>query len=160
YLQYTMTVENGGPDTATGVTLSDPLPAGVTFLAASSGQGSCTMAGGTLICSLGNLLNGGSTTGLLLLTPHPPPTPTHTAIVDANELDPDPLNNASTASTTVLAPTATPTRTPTNTPAPAVTPTDTPTATPVPPTNTPSPRDTPSPTPSSTTTSTATRTPS
>ena len=51
-LQYSITVTNTGPDTATGVTLSDPLPAGVTFVPGSivvtqgANQGAKTDAAG------------------------------------------------------------------------------------------------------------------
>ena len=41
-LTYTLTVHNGGPDAAAAVTVSDPLPAGVTFVSASASVGSCS----------------------------------------------------------------------------------------------------------------------
>jgi len=43
---YTVTVTNAGPSTATVVQLSDSLPAGVTFVAASAGQGTYDSATG------------------------------------------------------------------------------------------------------------------
>jgi len=52
---WTIAVLNAGPSTATGVTLVDPLPAGVTFVRASSGQGSCGPQGTTVRCDLGTL---------------------------------------------------------------------------------------------------------
>ena len=38
-ITFTITVANAGPDTATGVTVTDLLPAGVTFVSASASQG-------------------------------------------------------------------------------------------------------------------------
>src|SRR5262249_40169390 len=40
---------------ATGVTLSDPLPSGTTFVSASATQGSCSEAAGSVTCALGPL---------------------------------------------------------------------------------------------------------
>ena len=45
-----MSVTNNGPDTATGVTSSDPMPAGNTVVAAITSQGSCT-GGAILQCN-------------------------------------------------------------------------------------------------------------
>lgn len=52
---YTITVINNGPSTATSVTLTDPTPAGATFISAS---GACT----SFPCALGTLANGASAT--------------------------------------------------------------------------------------------------
>ena len=58
---YTVTVTNNGPLSATGVILSDPLPAGMTFISATPSQGSCT--GTTIVtCALGVMANAGSAT--------------------------------------------------------------------------------------------------
>ena len=47
---YTITVVNAGPSTATGVVLTDTLPAGFVVTSATSTSGTCTLAG---VCTLG-----------------------------------------------------------------------------------------------------------
>ena len=54
-LTYTLIVSNAGPNEATGVTISDTLPAGVTFNSVESGAATCIEAGGLVTCDFGNL---------------------------------------------------------------------------------------------------------
>lgn len=100
-LTYTIPVTNNGPFPATGVTLIDTLPAGVTFVSSNSSQGSCTETGGVVTCILGNLANGASATVEIVVTPTANGTITNTASVSGNELDPNPANNTDTETTTV-----------------------------------------------------------
>jgi uncharacterized repeat protein (TIGR01451 family) len=66
-LAYTLTVANRGPGTATAVTLTDPLPAGVRFSSVSTSTGSCALAadGGTVRCDLGTIADGDQVTVLI-----------------------------------------------------------------------------------------------
>jgi large repetitive protein len=59
-VSYTLTLINNGPSPATGVTLTDPLPSGLSFLSASAGQGSCSASGQTVTCQLGTIAPGGT----------------------------------------------------------------------------------------------------
>jgi uncharacterized repeat protein (TIGR01451 family) len=54
-LVYTVAVTNVGPAAATAVTVSNSMPAGMTFVSATSTLGSCALQGGQVICNIGNL---------------------------------------------------------------------------------------------------------
>jgi uncharacterized repeat protein (TIGR01451 family) len=99
-LTYTLTVTNNGPPPASGVTLIDTVPAGVTFVSATPSQGTCTTA---VSCNLGALANAAKATVTIVVTPTAAGTVTNTATVSANEIDPVPTNNTATVSTTVTA---------------------------------------------------------
>ncbi len=99
-ITWTMVVTNNGPDTATGVTIADPMPAGNTFVSASTTQGSCT-GGSVLHCILGTIPAGGSVTITLVTTPTAPGTVTNTVTVAGNETETNYANNSATASVVV-----------------------------------------------------------
>ena len=111
-LTYTITVENAGPDPATGVTLSDTLPAGVTFVSASATAGQCDTTpdmGGVLNCSLDDLAVTSNTRVTIVVTPDivtEPVTITNGATVTATEEDPTPGNNTVAEDTVVNPPSA------------------------------------------------------
>jgi uncharacterized repeat protein (TIGR01451 family) len=104
-LTYTVTVTNNGPDTATGVALTDTLPSGISLFSVKTSQGSCSGTS-TVNCNIGTLNNGSSATVTIVVTTTKTGTLSNTASVTANESDPDTANNTSTVNTTVNALTA------------------------------------------------------
>ena len=100
-LTYTMVVSNNGPDDATGVVLTDTIPAGTTFVSRATTKGSC--AGTTAItCTIGALANGESATVTIVVTaPTSAGSISNTAIATRNEPDGNATNNSDTDSTTV-----------------------------------------------------------
>jgi uncharacterized repeat protein (TIGR01451 family) len=104
-LTYTLTVNNGGPNTATNVTLTDPLPSGVTYASVSTTAGTCSQTGGTVTCLLGTMSNGGFATVTLLAAAGAPNTVTNTASVTADQNDPNTSNNSSSVTTAIASPT-------------------------------------------------------
>ena len=58
---YTITVSNAGPATATNVVVTDTLPAQLEFVSATPSQGTCNAAS-PVSCNLGSILNGSNAT--------------------------------------------------------------------------------------------------
>ncbi len=98
---YTVTVTNGGPDPAVGVTVTDQIPLSVTFRSATPSQGTCSEQDDTVTCSLGDLAAAGSATVSIVATTDAHGTITTTASVASSTEDPDELDNEDTEQTTV-----------------------------------------------------------
>jgi uncharacterized repeat protein (TIGR01451 family) len=99
---YNINVSNAGPDAANAVTVTDTLPAGVTFTSATPSQGSCTFASGTVTCHLGSLALNGSASVALQVKPRQTGTLMNTASVTAAEPDTDGSNNNATSSINII----------------------------------------------------------
>lgn len=99
-LTYRVVVTNKGPSPATNTTLSDTLPAGVTFVSVSPTQGTC--AGTTTVtCNFGSLAIGSSAIASILVTPQSTGQLSNTASANATESDPDTSDNSITLITQV-----------------------------------------------------------
>jgi uncharacterized repeat protein (TIGR01451 family) len=103
-LTYRVTVTNSGPDRATGVFLTNQLPAEVSFLSYATFNGVCSNAGGLLVCALDNLSAGDSARIAIVTRAATPGVFTNVASVARAEPDGYPLNNSALAVTTVTGP--------------------------------------------------------
>ncbi len=98
---YTLTITNQGPDTATGVVLNDWLPAGVSLDFVAMSQGSCT-TGANIRCDIGSLSNGVGATITFTVTAATDGEYRNEASVTGDGTDPRTLDNAATATATVV----------------------------------------------------------
>lgn len=102
---YTMNITNlSAGTTAMGVTLTNPLPAGLVFLGMSASQGTVHVAGSTAWAELGNLGGGGRATVTLQVRALAPDTITNTAVVNLAPAVTDPLkgNNIASVKTVIV----------------------------------------------------------
>ena len=106
-LTYTITVSNFGPSTATGVVLTEQLPAESKFVSYKASNASCTApapgATGTLTCQVGSLPVGSTSTDIVVKVVAPGGTSVaNTATVTSTSNDPNPSNNSATVRTAVF----------------------------------------------------------
>ena len=97
---YHITYGHPGPGVATGVRIVDRLPPGVRFSPFGS-NANCSESSGVVTCNVGTL--GPNAMGIIHLEvwANEPGTVTNTAEIRSNELDPNPSNNTSSATTEV-----------------------------------------------------------
>lgn len=109
---YSLSVSNAGPSAAAGpITVTDPLPAGTSFVSATGTGWTCDpipagTVGATLHCTLPGPLAVGATPAAILLTVGIPSGQTaavsNTGTVSSSSTDPIPSNNSSTVTSTPM----------------------------------------------------------
>lgn len=97
---FVLTATNNGPTPATGVVVTDQLPAGINFVSATASQGSCSNNAGMVTCNVGNLAVRASATVTLTVFAAAAGSITNTASVKANE--PDGISSNNQSSTQVM----------------------------------------------------------
>jgi len=96
-----ISIANFGPDTATGVVLTNTLPAGVQFVSALLSQGNViSTGGGRVTCNLGSLAAGGSAKVSIVTLPSLGGSLLNSVNVAGSEEDLNPANNSAQATTT------------------------------------------------------------
>jgi uncharacterized repeat protein (TIGR01451 family) len=95
---YTVTATNLGPTTATGVKITDPIPAGSTFVSASPG---CALAAGVVTCTVGTLAPGASQSFSITVLAGSGSSLVNTATVDGDQDDPNHANDSATVTTEI-----------------------------------------------------------
>ena len=90
---FTLTVTNLGPDTASNVTVTDALPAGLSFISANSTLGTPVNNAGIVTCALGNMSNNANATITIQTAATTSGLKTNSASVASATLDPNNANN-------------------------------------------------------------------
>jgi len=103
-LTYSITVTNNGPDAAPSTTVTDILPTTVALMSSTASSGSCAGTR-TLICSLGPLGVGLTSTVNFTVIPQSPGTIVNQARVSSEIADDQLQNNTATTTTLVQSPT-------------------------------------------------------
>ena len=101
-LVYSVAVQNLGVADATSATITNTLPAAVTFVSASVTQGTCTQSAGVVTCNLGTLTASSTATATINVTaPGTSTSLTDTASTTSGVTDPFPSNNSASLVTFV-----------------------------------------------------------
>ena len=105
-VSYSLTVTNNGPSDAANLTVTDTLPAGITFVSGSGGGWACSNVGNVSVTCTRAALVAGATAPVITVVvtaPAQAASLTNTASVASTTADPNAADNTATASTTVTA---------------------------------------------------------
>jgi uncharacterized repeat protein (TIGR01451 family) len=94
-VSYSVSVTNFGPSASAAIVISDPIPAGMTFVSSSPAQGAPT--NGVLTLSISGLAKDASTNVTIVLQPNVLGSLTNTVSVSAATTDPNPDDNTASA---------------------------------------------------------------
>jgi uncharacterized repeat protein (TIGR01451 family) len=97
---YTLTITNAGPDAATGVVMTDPMPAGMTMISLQASQGNWSGTD-TLTWNVGTLANGASATVILTVIAQQSGIIVNQASVASSSIDLNDANNTDSATVNV-----------------------------------------------------------
>jgi uncharacterized repeat protein (TIGR01451 family) len=105
-IDYSLTVYNLGPSDVPAVAVNDTLPVSTTFVSASAGCSETAPGSGVVICNLGGLAAGGSTSLTITVTTdvdiEPGTSLENIAAVGSAVFDPNSSNNTATADTSII----------------------------------------------------------
>jgi uncharacterized repeat protein (TIGR01451 family) len=97
----TISIADAGPDGATGVTATLPLPAGVAFVSAGPGAATVTSSNGQVFISVGSIAAGTEVTVTVLVQPTIVGSLAQTVYLSSTSFDPVLSNNTATTTTEV-----------------------------------------------------------
>lgn len=104
-MTYMLTVANNDTQvTATGLSLTDVLPAGMTYVSSNAAGGTCANASGTVTCTLASLPPSATWQPSITVTATTTGSISNTTSVSASQTDPNMANNTATVTTTVTVP--------------------------------------------------------
>jgi uncharacterized repeat protein (TIGR01451 family) len=101
---YTVTVNNAGPSSATGTTLTDTLGSLLSFKSATTSQGTFSASGGVITFSLGTIASGGSATVTISAQATEDGSTSNVASVTSSISDPNTSNNSGSTTTSFAEP--------------------------------------------------------
>ena len=101
-LTYTADILNEGPHDATGVTLTDTLPASVNFVSATASQGTCSQSGQLVTCAIGALGDAHDAQITITVKPNAAISITNDMDVTGNDSDLAGANNSASQVSTVI----------------------------------------------------------
>jgi uncharacterized repeat protein (TIGR01451 family) len=97
-IAYTLTVTNNGPDSSTGGTVTDTLPANVSYVSDDDG---CSAAANIVTCPTGPLASGASQLIHIVVTATAAGPAPNTACVKGNDIDDNTANDCATVTTEI-----------------------------------------------------------